>query len=137
MCVTGRIMELWETTFAGCGKALCFSMCCECIFHQRNGLLCTFPRCLLSLLYQPNNGKRYVPDSNDNFPYQNKTSDNTANDKVKRPYPNGTSNIIISRYQPDEHFPDTKGNAAEYPKQQIICFPILGAEGNKKPVQYK
>lgn len=24
MCITGHIMELWETAFAGCGKALAF-----------------------------------------------------------------------------------------------------------------
>ena len=30
MCITALLMELWETLFAGRGKAaLCFSMCCE------------------------------------------------------------------------------------------------------------
>ncbi len=29
MCITCRPMELWERAFAGCGKALCFSMACE------------------------------------------------------------------------------------------------------------
>ena len=30
MCITALLMELWETLFAGHGKAaLCFSMCCE------------------------------------------------------------------------------------------------------------
>ena len=30
MCITPRLMELWATLFAGCGKAaLCFSICCE------------------------------------------------------------------------------------------------------------
>ena len=30
MCITGYLMELWVTMFAGRGKAvLCFSMCCE------------------------------------------------------------------------------------------------------------
>ena len=30
MCITGCLMELWVTLFAGRGKAaLCFSMCCE------------------------------------------------------------------------------------------------------------
>lgn len=32
MCITGRVMELWETVFAGCGKALCFSTGCERCF---------------------------------------------------------------------------------------------------------
>ena len=26
-------------------KSSGFSMCCECVFHRWNGLLCTFPRC--------------------------------------------------------------------------------------------
>ncbi|MCM1329847.1 MAG: hypothetical protein NC253_10450 [Ruminococcus sp.] len=30
MCITALLMELWETLFAGRGKAaFCFSMCCE------------------------------------------------------------------------------------------------------------
>ena len=44
MCITALLMELWETPFAGRGKAaLCFSMCCERRFPWRNRLLCTFP----------------------------------------------------------------------------------------------
>ena len=43
MCITGRIMELWETLFAGCGKALSFPCPVNGVFHRWNGLLCTFP----------------------------------------------------------------------------------------------
>ena len=35
MCITGYLMELWVTMFAGRGKAaLCFSMCCEHSYPQ-------------------------------------------------------------------------------------------------------
>lgn len=46
MCITGRIMELWETAFAGCGKAPAFpcavnafsisGMVCYAHFHGAN-----------------------------------------------------------------------------------------------------
>lgn len=49
MCITGRIMELWETAFAGCGKAPAFpcavnafsigGMVCYAHFHGANKLI--------------------------------------------------------------------------------------------------
>lgn len=49
MCITGRIMELWETAFAGCGKAPAFpcavnafsigGMACYAHFHGANILI--------------------------------------------------------------------------------------------------
>jgi len=49
MCITDRIMELWETAFAGCGKASAFpcavnaffigGMACYAHFHGANILI--------------------------------------------------------------------------------------------------
>lgn len=49
MCITGRIMELWKTVFAGCGKAPAFpcavnafsigGMVCYAHFHGANKLI--------------------------------------------------------------------------------------------------
>lgn len=35
--VENGVYRMWESSS--------FSMCCECVFHRWNGLLCTFPRC--------------------------------------------------------------------------------------------
>ena len=38
MCITGRTMELWETAFTGCGKALAFP--CAVNAFSISGMVC-------------------------------------------------------------------------------------------------
>ena len=38
MCITGQVMELWETLFAGCGKAVfAFPCAVNSVFHGEMG----------------------------------------------------------------------------------------------------
>ena len=51
MCITPRLMELWATLFAGCGKAaFAFPYAVNSVVHSGMGSYAHCPRCFFLLL---------------------------------------------------------------------------------------
>ena len=84
---------------------------------------------------QPVHSQRHIPHRHDQPPYQNETTNHTADNKVQCKQGNPSTQGATTRYDPEAHPMESKRQPTEYPEPYIVKFSVLHAGGFEDTIQ--